>query len=316
LSTTLRIGTRGSKLALWQTQWVAACLGEINPSLTIAVEVIKTTGDQIQDIPLARIGDKGLFTKELDRALLEHRVDLVVHSLKDVPTAPVEGIVTAAIPAREDPRDAFFGKRVRRLKDLPPGALVATGSLRRRAQLLAMRPDLELADLRGNIDTRLRKLADTETLDGIILALAGVRRLGLTEKITEILSPETWIPAPAQGALAIQARTDDVPVRQTVSPIDHELTRTAVAAERAVLARFEGGCHVPMGAYARVEGGEIIVDAFISTERGSQFLRAQRRGPLADAEQLGFALADELLARGGAAILAELRKEARHDDEC
>jgi hydroxymethylbilane synthase len=302
---TLRIGSRGSKLALWQAHWVAGRLMERFPGLSITIETIKTTGDRIQDVPLAKIGDKGLFTKELDRALLDGRVDLVVHSLKDVPTAPVDGIVLAAVPEREDPRDALIGRDGQRFGDLPPGACVATGSLRRRAQIQALRPDIQLTDLRGNIDTRLRTLKESKNLHGIILALAGVKRLGLAHEVTEVLEPPVWLSAPGQGALGIATRPDEV--QDLARHLDHAVTRCAVAAERAVLARLEGGCHVPMGAYAFIENGALTVYAFVADLSGSRMVRHHRCGNADHAEQLGTETGDFLLAHGGAEILRELR---------
>lgn len=304
---TLRIGTRGSKLALWQTHWVAARLTEHFPDLHIEIETIKTTGDRIQDIPLAKIGDKGLFTKELDRALLDGQVDLVVHSLKDIPTETVEGIVIAAIPEREDPRDAFIGKDGLRFKDMATGDRVATGSLRRRALVQAVRPDIELTDLRGNIDTRLRTLENSKDLHGIILALAGVRRLELAHHVTEILGPPDWLPAPGQGALAITTRDDDV--RGQVAVLNHELTRQTVTAERAVLAQLGGGCHVPMGAYASIEDGSLTLDAFVADLGGAKMVRHRHHGAPERAEPIGTETGDYLLAHGGAEIIKALDTE-------
>ena len=305
MAKTLRIGTRGSKLALWQTQWVAACLTEHFPDIHIEIETIKTTGDNIQDIPLAKIGDKGLFTKELDRALLDGQVDLVVHSLKDVPTETVEGIVIAAIPEREDPRDAFIGKDGLRFEDIAAGARIATGSLRRRAQVQAMRPDIELAGLRGNIDTRLRTLENSNDLHGIILALAGVKRLGLSHHVTEILGPPDWLPAPGQGALAI-ATCQSGDWRSRVSVLDHDRTRWSVTAERAVLARLGGGCHVPMGAYASIEEEPLVLDAFVADLSGAKIVRYRHSGTPEHAERIGTETGDYLLAHGGAEIIKAL----------
>ena len=301
---TLRIGTRGSKLALWQTNWVAARLGERFPDLKIEIEIIKTTGDRILDVPLAKIGDKGLFTKELDVALLDGRADLAVHSLKDVPTTLTDGIVIAAIPEREDPRDAFIGKDGLTFRELPQGAHVATGSLRRRAQLAALRPDVVIEELRGNVDTRLRTLRESKTLHGIILALAGVRRLSLTEAVTEVLQPPEWLPAPGQGAIAIATRDDEA--RDFAAALDHPETHCAVTAERAVLARLEGGCHVPMGAFARIENEQLLLEAFVADLSGTRVVRDRRRGGFAAAERMGTESGSHLIEQGGAEILAEL----------
>jgi hydroxymethylbilane synthase len=284
LSTTIRIGTRGSKLALWQADWVTSRLQALYPDLQLEREIIKT----------------------LECALLEDRVDLLVHSLKDVPTQPVDGILTVAIPERADPRDAFFGKNGLKLAELPQGARVATGSLRRRAQLRVLRPDVEIVDLRGNIDTRIRKLLEQDDLQGIILAHAGVSRIGLTEHISEVLEPSRWVPAPGQGALAIQTRTAAAAIVPLLAALDHASTHAAVVAERAVLARLEGGCHVPMGAYATEKNGQIELNAFVADLDGVRMLRARESGPAADAEAIGDRAGRDLLARGGAAILAEL----------
>jgi len=307
MAKTLRIGTRASKLALWQTRWVAARLTENFPEIKIETNTIKTTGDRIQDIPLAKIGDKGLFTKELDRALLKGQIDLVVHSLKDIPTETVEGIVIAAIPKREDPRDAFIGKNGLRFKDIPSDACIATGSLRRRAQLQIARPHIESVDLRGNIDTRLRTLENSTGLNGIILALAGVKRLELASHVTEILGPPNWLPAPGQGALAITTRDDDV--RGWVSVLNHEPTRQAVTAERAVLAQLGGGCHVPMGAYASTADGILELDAFVADLDGTKMVRHHHHGAPEHAERIGTETGNYLLTHGGAEIIKALDVE-------
>ncbi len=303
----LRIGSRGSKLALWQSSWVAERLRAAHPGIEIDIETVKTTGDRVQDIPLAKIGDKGLFTKELDRALLDTRVDIVVHSLKDVPTEPVEGIVLAAIPEREDPRDAFIGKNGMTFKEVPQGGRMATGSLRRRAQVQAARPDILLTDLRGNIDTRLRTLKESPDLHGIILAFAGVKRLKLTQDVTVVLEPPEWISAPGQGALGIATRDDEA--RAVVLCLDDEATRCAVTAERAVLARLEGGCHVPMGAFAFLEQGELVLDAFVASLDGTTVVRYHGTGKSECAEQLGTEAGDYLIAHGGAEILESLKTQ-------
>jgi len=247
-----------------------------------------------------------VFTKELDHALLEGVVDLVVHSLKDLPTVSTEGIAIAAIPEREDARDAFIGKRGVRLAELPKGASVGTGSLRRRAQLLAIRPDLRPVEIRGNIDTRLRKLELSDQNSAIILAAAGLRRLGLDDVITEYLDFDQWLPAPGQGALAIACRPDDAPVSRIAASLDNADVHAAVTAERALLARIEGGCHVPVGAYARITRGTLMLDAIVAAIDGAQIVRRQLKGEPADAWQIGELLAVRLLAEGGADILASL----------
>ena len=303
---TLRIGTRGSRLALQQTQWVVARLRAIDPTLQIETEVIRTVGDRVQDKPLDQLSVQGVFTKELDHALLDGIVDLVVHSLKDLPTIMTEGISIAAIPEREDARDAFIGKHGVRLAELAKGACVGTSSLRRRAQLLAIRPDLRPAEIRGNIDTRLRKLELSDQNSGIILAAAGLRRLDLHNVITEYLDFDQWLPAAGQGALAIACRPDDTAVQRVASALDNPEVRASVTAERALLAKVEGGCHVPVGAYARIVRGTLVLDGLVAAIDGTQVVRRQLKGDPAGAWQLGEQLAGRLLSEGGADILASL----------
>ena len=300
------IGTRGSQLALWQANWTADRLRELCPDREVVLEIVKTIGDQIQDRPLEAIGVRGAFTKELDRALLEGAVDLVVHSLKDVPTQPAEGTCIAAVPEREDVRDAFIGKTAGRVKDLPAGSVVATGSLRRRAHLKLMRPDIGVAGLRGNIDTRLRKLRESGELHGIILAYAGVKRLGLEQHITEVLPSDSWLPAPAQGALGIATRSDDGEAKEVAALLDHAPSHRAVIAERALLARLEGGCHVPIGTHAVVTGDRMTLHGVVAAPDGSRSVRDQISGMTAEAEALGVRLAERLIADGGQAILDAL----------
>jgi len=302
----IRIGTRGSKLALTQTKWVAARLQALHPGLTVDIEIIRTTGDRIQDRPLEAIGVKGAFTKELDIAQLEGAVDVVVHSLKDLPTTTPDGLVIAAIPERADARDGFFSRTGDALAQMSKGARIGTSSLRRRAQLLAMRPDIEPVDIRGNIDTRLEKMRGSGQVDGIVLALAGVGRLGMEYQITEALSISEWLPAPGQGALAVTARSDDEAVRKLLSALDDPATRVAVSAERAVLARVEGGCHVPLGAYATVDGDKLALDALIAAPNGELLIRTDIKTDTANAVEAGTKLAEILLEQGGAAILAAL----------
>ncbi len=308
MSKAIRIGTRGSQLALWQANHVAGRLRALDSNLDVTIQIIKTTGDMVQDRPLALIGVKGAFTKELDKALLGGEVDVVVHSLKDIPTEPAVGIALAAVPEREDPRDVFVGKNVQRVVELPQGARVGTGSLRRRAQLQAMRPDVEITDIRGNIDTRLRKLLESKTLEGIILAAAGVTRLGLVERVTEHLACADWLPAPGQGALGITVRDGDREAAGVVALLNDPAARAAVTAERALLARLEGGCHVPVGAYAQLDGGTLALDGLVADPDGSRVVRATRQGAPEDAAAIGTALADELLSMGGDAILAALEE--------
>lgn len=307
----LTIGSRGSKLALWQAEHVRAKLAALNPGLDVAITIIQTTGDRITDVPLARIGDKGLFTKELDNALLEGHADLAVHSLKDVPTRMPEGLSLAAILEREDPRDALLvaPDRPRSLDALPPGARVGTSSLRRRAQLLALRPDLIIDDLRGNLDTRMRRVQDAE-YDAIILAQAGLNRLGLASHAAQLLDPPAWLPAVGQGALAITARASDDRTIGLLTALEHAETRAAVTAERALLAELEGGCQIPIGALARLRGEALVLHALVASTDGNRVVRGEIEGSAADAAGLGRALAADLGARGGADILRELRDQS------
>jgi hydroxymethylbilane synthase len=293
----LIIGSRGSQLALWQAGWVAARLAEGGHECRI--EIIRTTGDKITDVPLAKIGTKGLFTKEIEEALAAGVIDLAVHSLKDLPAGLPAGLTLAAIPEREDPRDALIG---RRLAELAEGARVGTSSLRRAAQLLALRPDLVVDPLRGNLDTRLRKAA--EGLYGaIVLAAAGLKRMGWSGRIAEILPVETMCPAVGQGALAIETRDDAGPARAACAALDHAPTRIAVMGERAVLAGLGGGCQVPIGAHAVVREGRIHLRAVVVSPDGAILIRRQGEGPAAQAESLGAQLARELAEAGGQEIL-------------
>jgi hydroxymethylbilane synthase len=289
----LVIGSRGSPLALWQSRWVAAELEKLGIATTI--EIIKTTGDKITDVALSKAGTKGLFTKELEEALLDGRIDLAVHSLKDMPTELPAGLILAATPVREDPRDALVGSPLARL---PEGARVGTSSLRRMAQLKDLRPDLVIESIRGNVDTRLRKL-DEGQFDAILLAAAGLNRLGLSERIAELLPAEVMCPAVGQGALAIETRDEDSPARA----LDDRATRVAVTAERAVLAGLGGGCQVPIGAHAWLEGETLHLRAAVIAPGGGQPLIRTAQGPAAEAQALGEALAGELLASGAARIL-------------
>ena len=289
----LVIASRGSQLALWQARWVAAQLSAAGHPCRI--EIVKTTGDKITDVPLAKVGSKGLFTKEIEEALLDGRADLAVHSLKDLPTELPEGLVLAAVPEREDPRDAVVG---RKLAELPVGARVGTSSLRRAAQLRQLRPDLLVESVRGNLDTRLRKL-DEGQYDAILLAAAGLKRLGWGDRIAEILPPEQMCPAVGQGALAIETRAGF----DGVAMLDHADTHTAVMAERAVLGALGGGCQVPIGAYATVSEGRIHVLAIVAAPDGTKVIRAEAEGASAEAAQIGARLAADLLQRGARQIL-------------
>jgi hydroxymethylbilane synthase len=292
----LVIASRGSQLALWQARWVEAQLAAAGHPARI--EIIKTTGDKITDVPLAKVGTKGLFTKEIEEALLDSRADLAVHSLKDLPTELPAGLVLAAVPPREDPRDAIVGKR---LAELRPGARVGTSSLRRSAQLRKLRPDLLIESVRGNLDTRLRKL-DEGQYDSIVLAAAGLKRLGWGARIAEILTPDTMCPAVGQGALAIETRSSGAGF-EACRALDDPATHAAVLAERGVLGSLGGGCQVPIGAHARIENGRLFLLGLVSSPDGSETIRAEADGPVSEAEALGRALGGELLHRGARRIL-------------
>jgi hydroxymethylbilane synthase len=300
----LVVGTRGSALALWQTEYVAAKLRARLPGLEIEVRRVETQGDRVRDRALSRVGGKGLFVKEIEEALLAGEVDLAVHSLKDMPTEQPPGLVLAAILERADPRDALVSSGGRGdLAALPVGARVGTSSLRRRAQLLAARPDLQVVDLRGNVDTRLRKLYEGQ-YDAIVLAVAGLARLGHDEAFDQALPPEVMLPAVGQGALCVEIRTGDAGTRARLATLDHEPTRQATAAERAFLRRLEGGCQVPIGAYGQVEDGRLWLRGLVASPDGRQVLRDEVAGAAAEAESLGLALAEALLAAGAGPILA------------
>ena len=306
---TLILGTRGSKLAVHQSQWVQARLQELAPGLTISLQRIQTSGDKILDVPLAKIGGKGLFVKEIEDALLSKEIDLAVHSMKDVPTALPEGLDILCVPPREDPRDALITRDGCRLDQLKPGARIGTSSLRRQAQLLHYRPDFTIEMLRGNLDTRLRKLREGQ-FDAIVLAAAGLRRLAWDAEMTEYLPVHLSLPAIAQGALGIEARSDDTFVRELLSRFEHRPTRITVTAERALLHRLEGGCQVPIAAHAALEGDRLTVDGLVASVDGRRVLRHQIQGPGREAEDLGTKPAERLLADGGDVILKEIYGQA------
>lgn len=300
----LRIGTRGSVLARWQAEWVKSRLAVTHPDVEISLTVIKTTGDKILDVPLARVGGKGLFVKEIEEALLSGTVDLAVHSMKDVPTLLPDKLHLAAITRREDPSDALISRDRIPLARLPKGATIGTSSLRRQAQLLAFRPDLRIVGLRGNLDTRLKKLRNGE-LDGIVLAAAGLRRLGWTDEITELIPPDVCLPAIGQGALGIECRRDDDAINDAVQPLDDADTRACVSAERALLERLDGGCQVPIAAHATLTGDRLALQGLIAGVRGERIIRDELTGPRGEGRAIGRTLAEGLLERGGAALLRE-----------
>jgi hydroxymethylbilane synthase len=289
----LVIGSRGSQLALWQARWVQARLAELG--LESRIEIIKTTGDKVLSVPLSSVGGKGLFTKEIEDALLAREVDLAVHSLKDLPTEIPAGLQITAIPEREDARDAMVG---RRLSELRESARVGTSSLRRSAQLRRLRPDLQVESVRGNVDTRLRKL-DEGQCDSIVLAAAGLTRLGWTSRIAEFLEPEVMCPAVGQGALAVETRVGE----NACQALDHARTRAAVTAERALLSALGGGCLTPIGAHARVEGEQLRLMAIVLSADGARSVRDEAHGPAQDAQRIGRELGAKLLEQGAAQLL-------------
>ncbi len=293
----LTIGSRGSQLALWQANHIRSRLEALGE--TCDIRIIRTTGDKITDVPLAKVGTKGLFTKEIEEALLEGRIDLAVHSLKDLPTELPDGLALAAIPAREDPHDALVGVR---LSQLPQGAKVGTSSLRRVAQLRAARPDLNIESVRGNLDTRLRKLAEGR-YDALVLAAAGLKRLGWEDRITELLDIDVMCPAVGQGALAIETRGDGGPALSACARLEDAATRAAVTAERAVLAELGGGCQVPIGANATVAGGALHIVAVVGMPDGTEVIRRRASGAASEAGRVGQELGRELLEAGAREIL-------------
>lgn len=300
----LRLGTRSSALARWQAEWVAARLADLGVATQLVP--IATKGD-VTAGPLGAMGQQGVFTKELQRALLDDQIDLAVHSLKDLPTDPVPGLALTAVPPREQNRDVLVAARAGSLADLPPGARVGTGSIRRRAQLLYLRPDLTVLDIRGNVDTRLRKL-DEGQYDAILLAEAGLLRLGLAQRITEALPPESMLPAVGQGALGIETRSDAAATRQVLAALDDRDTHCSVLAERALLAALRAGCSAPVGAWARVVEGRLQLDAAVLSSDGRERLANSAAGPPTEAEPLGAEVARALLAAGADRLIATARR--------
>lgn len=311
-STRLTIGTRGSVLARWQAEWVKTRLQAAHPGLDVTLAIIKTSGDKILDVPLSTVGGKGLFVKEIEEALLSGTVDLAVHSMKDVPTVLPDPLHLAAIPPREDPYDALISRSGLPLAKLPAGATIGTSSLRRQAQLLAYRHDFTIASLRGNLDTRLRKVTDGAdgAIDAIVLATAGLRRLGWETRITEVLAPTVCLPAIGQGALGIECRRGDERVNGLVAVLEHPDTRACVEAERAFLTRLEGGCQVPIAAHATLAGDRLTLQGLIAGVRGERVLRDEIAGAAGQGPTLGRELAERLLGRGGDAVLRAIYAES------
>ncbi|NOX79804.1 MAG: hydroxymethylbilane synthase [Deltaproteobacteria bacterium] len=301
----IKIGTRASLLAVTQSTWVKNRIEQQHPGTSVELVKITTKGDKILDVPLAKVGGKGLFVKEIEDALLDGRADLAVHSMKDVPAELPDGLRIAIVPAREVPLDAFVSVRFASFDELPAGARVGTSSLRRKSQLAGLRPDLAIEDLRGNLDTRLRKL-DEGRYDAIILAGAGLNRLGMQERITSFFQPEQMLPAIGQGALGIELREADGELLDGLMFLHHPETAVTVAAERAFLLRLEGGCQVPIGGHATLAAGRVTLTGLIASVDGKRVLKEQASAPAAEAEELGCRLADKLLGQGARAILEEV----------
>lgn len=301
----LKIATRKSALAMWQAEYVKAQLEHFHPTLTVELVPMVTKGDIILDSPLSKVGGKGLFVKELEVAMLEGRADIAVHSMKDVPVDFPQGLGLEVVCEREDPRDAFVSNHLKSLADLPQGAIVGTSSLRRQCQIKALRPDLDIRDLRGNVNTRLAKLDDGQ-YDAIILAAAGLIRLKMPERIAEFIEPEVMLPANGQGAVGIECRSDDQRIKDLLAPLEHQATRIRVLAERAMNRALEGGCQVPIGSYAVINDDTLYLRGLVGAIDGSTILHSDISGRLTDGETMGRTLADNLLADGADIILKQV----------
>lgn len=310
----LIIGSRGSQLALWQTNFIKSRLEEFFPALNLEIKIIKTTGDRLLDVALAKIGDKGLFTRQIETALLNGEIDLAVHSLKDLQTVQPEGLEIGAVSARETPNDAFIAKNAATIDDLPRGARVATGSLRRKSQLLNYRPDLQIFEIRGNVPTRLKKFEETD-LDAMILAFAGVHRLGLDACIKQIIPFEIMLPAVSQGVMGVEIRSDDAPLKEMLQKLNDENTQICVTAERSFLRRLEGGCQVPIGAYAFLKDDKIFLEGMAGSADGSVNLRDSVSGEKENAAELGVRLAQNLVAKGADRLLERTRETVEKSKE-
>ncbi len=308
MTETLKIATRKSPLAMWQAEHVSAALGHLYPHLQIEIIGMTTRGDKLLDAPLAKVGGKGLFVKELEQGMLEGDADIAVHSMKDVPVGLPEGLHLRAILERENPHDAFVSNRFTSLEDLPQGACVGTSSLRRQCQLAAQRPDLRIEPLRGNVNTRLAKL-DDQVYDAIILAAAGLIRLGFSERIRSVLPPEQSLPAIGQGAIGIECRTKDERVNALIAPLHDPQTAERVLAERAMNARLNGGCQVPIAGHAIHENGQLYLRGLVGTPDGQRILRAEERASVDQGEAMGHRVADSLLAQGADDILRALAEQ-------
>jgi len=297
-----KLGTRGSPLAMWQAERVQALLQETNPGVVIEIEIIQTTGDKILDKPLVQIGDKGLFTKEIEIALVDGAIDLAVHSFKDLPTQLPEGLIISSIPERDSPFDALISRQSSSLSGLPANPVIATGSLRRKAQIMVARPDAEVVDIRGNVNTRLQKFHDSDW-DALIMAEAGMRRMGWVDKISGVLSIDEMLPAPAQGALAIETRIDDQRTIALVESINDSDTSVGVEAERAFLAELEGGCQVPIAAYSIIDGEIMTLHGLISSLDGKNLVRRTTEASLSNPALTGCSLAQAIKTNGGQEII-------------
>ena len=301
------IGTRGSKLALWQANFIKNEIEKKHKTVRVDLKIIKTKGDKILDVPLAKVGGKGLFVKEIEEALLREEVDLAVHSMKDVPTFFPDGLYLPVITKREDYRDAFISRNGLKLKEMPENSIIGTSSLRRKSQIMNIRKDFHIKDLRGNVDTRIRKL-DEGQFDAIILAVAGLKRMGFSEKITEYLDEKVMIPAIGQGALGIEIRENDDRILEIISFLKDDKTFIEVNAERAFLKKLEGGCQVPIGCYAKINGAELKILGFVADIEGKNFIKDSITGKIDDYKRLGIKLAEKILIKGGKEILEEVYK--------
>ena len=310
----IKIGTRGSKLARWQANWVKSALENRFPSTPVKLIVIKTQGDKILDVPLAKVGGKGLFVKEIEAALLAGRIDIAVHSMKDMPADIPRELCIGAIPERENPVDVFISRNGAGFRELAAGSVIGTSSLRRGAQLQHARPDIVVRSIRGNLDTRIKKL-ESEDFDALVLAAAGVKRLNLEHKISEYLDPAIMLPAIGQGALCIETRKNDPTIGPLVASLDHASTRAVVAAERAFLNRLEGGCQVPIAGNGRISGNRLVLTGLVAELDGSRVIKGEKRGRLNSPETIGIHLAEELLARGADKILEKLKSLEFEGDE-
>ncbi|MCK5391818.1 MAG: hydroxymethylbilane synthase [Deltaproteobacteria bacterium] len=301
-----RIGTRGSKLALWQANFISSLISEKYPELRTEIQIIKTTGDTMLSSPLSEIGGKGVFVKEIEEALLSQKIDIAVHSMKDVPTVLPEGLCIGAVAKRHDPRDVLISKDGLTLSELPEGARVGTGSSRRASQLLHNRPGVKIVSIRGNVDTRIRKLRESDEYDAIVLAMAGLQRMGLGEEVTEIITPEVMLPAPGQGIIAIECREEEVETMGILRAINHRETEYQAISERAFLLRLGGDCNVPVGCYALLSMDSINLRGIISSPDGKVIIKKEANGPVDEVLELGGQLAELILDDGGDKILEEL----------